>query len=144
MNKKSFSGISNQINFSKLSKAFRKESRQLQLQGFSSWESIKELNDVEISNLIKLGCGSIRNLKCLRCIAIFICELEILQEEASLLLHSGIPSINALASLMPQELINKTARLEIILGTGRRNNVNLAKASIWIKKAKIYSKIHLK
>ena len=92
--------------------------------GYNTWLSIKCISDEEINQFLKEGSRSKRNLKCLRCIALFICELDLLQEEAALLIHSGIASIEALAILSPQELLKKINRLQISLRTDREHKVD--------------------
>ena len=101
-----------------------------------SWTSIKDLKDEEINEITKSSLATCRNLKRLRCIAILICELNLSPEDGALLMHSGIASIKALASLTPQELLLKTGRLERLLNTGRKPVVDLPKAHSWIQAAK--------
>ena len=69
-----------------------------------------------------------------------ICTLNIDIREASLLMHSGLISNEAIARLSPQELVQKTGRFERILQTGRIPIIDLKKAHLLIKKAK--EKIH--
>ena len=72
--------------------------------------------------------GSVRNLKRLKCIAYFICTLDIQLNEAALLMHSGLISNKAISRLTPQELVQKTGRFERIL-TNRKNSINRSKKS---------------
>ena len=95
-----------------------------------------QLTDNEINQITQKTFATRKNLRRLRCIAILICELEISQGEAALLMHSGVASSKALASLTPQELFNKTGRLERALKTGRKPIVDLEKAHLLIEKAK--------
>ncbi|KGG13916.1 MULTISPECIES: DUF4332 domain-containing protein [Prochlorococcus] len=125
----------------KLLPTFKKEEKELTLRGFDSWHSIATLGDLDITKLIEQGCGTSRNLNCLRCIAIFICELDLLQEEAALLMHSGISSVRALANSSPQDLLTKISRLEIQLMANRSSNTDLIKINKWIEKAKENQKI---
>ena len=80
--------------------------------------------------------GSVRNLKRLKCIAYFICTLDIQLNEAALLMHSGLISNKAISRLSPQELVQKTGRFERILRTGRTPIIDLKKAHFLIEKAK--------
>ena len=80
--------------------------------------------------------GSVRNLKKLKCIAYFICTLNIKLNEAALLMHSGLISNKAISRLTPQELVQKTGRFERILRTGRIPIIDLKKAHFLIEKAK--------
>ncbi len=117
-------------------KNFFIEKKLLQEKGIDSWEGINSLNDHEINELVKGTLGTVRNLKRLRCISIFICELNLEMGHAALLMHSGVASIKSLASLTPQELIKKAGRLERLLQTERNPVVDLQKANLWIKKAR--------
>ena len=65
--------------------------------------------------------------------ATLICEINLSQPEAALLLHAGIPSVKVLASLTPQEVLQKTGRLERQLNTGKKSCLDLSKALNWIK-----------
>ncbi len=122
------------------SKSFNKEKLELEKQGIASWESIKNLSNKDIQELIIKRHLSNRNLNCLRCIAIFICDLNLLQEEAALLIHSGIASIDSLAKLTPTEVYSRTKRLEILLGIIPTSISSLSKANKWIQKAKDFQK----
>ncbi len=119
-----------------LSKNFHEEEKLLLAHGISTWFSLKSLTDRQISALVKNGRGTSRNFKRLRGIATLVCDLNLSQANAALLMHAGIASITALASLTPQELIQKTGRLERQLRTGREPVLDLTKAHSWIQKAK--------
>ena len=119
-----------------LSRNFHEEEKQLLSKGINTWLSLTRLKDEEISALVRNGRSTTLNLKRLRGIAKLVCELNISQADAALLMHAGISSVNALANLTPQELIQKTGRLERQLNTGREPIVNLAIANNWIKKAR--------
>ena len=94
------------------------------------------ISDEQINQLIYGSLGSVRNLKRLKCIAYFICTLDIQFKEAALLMHSGLASNNAISHLTPQELVQKTGRFERILRTERIPIINLEKAHFIIEKAK--------
>ena len=128
--------ISTEKNFSGLDKSFKEEKKILFSKGFLTWDSIISLSDKEIESFVKGTLSTSRKLKQLRCIAKLICNLDLSLGEASLLIHSGIPSKEALAALNPQELLHRTGRLERLLKTGRTPVVDLKKASEWIQKAK--------
>tara|TARA_B100001250_G_C19518306_1_gene664829 strand:- start:269 stop:676 length:408 start_codon:yes stop_codon:yes gene_type:complete len=121
--------------FDHLPKSFRSEEKALLAKGINNWDSLMNLNTKEMVDLTKSGRTTLRNLKRLQCIAIFICRLNLLQEEASLLIHSGIASLEALRKLSPQELLIKTGRLERMLNIGRDPLVTLEKANNWIRAA---------
>ncbi|ABX08995.1 DUF4332 domain-containing protein [Prochlorococcus marinus] len=124
------------INKKKIAQNFRKEEQVLSSIGIDNWEAIMNLTDEYISCLVKDKYCTYRNLRRLRCIALFICELNATQDEAALLMHSGISTIEALTNLNPQEIITKTGRFERMLDTDREPVLNLRKAKKLINKAK--------
>ena len=115
---------------------FREEEKQLLSHGINNWFSIKSLTNDQLSIVVKNSLATTRNLKRLRGMANLICEINLSQPEAALLLHAGIPSTKVLASLTPQELMTKTSRLERQLRTGENPYLTLTKALDWIKSAK--------
>ncbi len=122
--------------FNKLTASFKKEETLLRKKGINTWNQIKVLTDRDVFELVGKGCGSIRNFRCLRCIATFICDLDLQQDEAALLMHSGIPSVKALANSYPEAIHTKVTRLEIILGTSETPKTSFKKIIQWINKAK--------
>ena len=119
-----------------LPKSFYQEEKILLSNNIKTWNSLLSISDEEINNLIYGSLGSIRNLKRLKCIAYFICTLDIELNEAALLMHSGLISNKALSRLTPQELVQKSGRFERILRTGRIPLIDLNKANFLIEKAK--------
>ena len=119
-----------------LPKNFYQEEKILISNNIKTWDSLLSISDEEINNLIYGSLGSVRNLKRLKCIAYFICTLDIQLNEAALLMHSGIISNKAISRLTPQELVQKTGRFERILRTGRTPIIDLKKAHFLIEKAK--------
>ena len=119
-----------------LPKSFYQEEKILISNNIKTWDSLLSISDEEINNLIYGSLGSVRNLKRLKCIAYFICTLDIQLNEAALLMHSGLISNKAISRLTPQELIQKTGRFERILRTGRIPIIDLKKAHFLIEKAK--------
>ena len=128
MNNKSFSN--------ELPKTFYQEEKILLSNNIKTWDSLLSISDEEINHLIDGSLGSVRNLKRLKCIAYFICTLDIALNEAALLMHSGLISNKALSRLTPQELVQKSGRFERILRTGRIPLIDLSKAHFLIEKAK--------
>ena len=114
----------------------QEEEKQLRLHGINNWFLVKDLQDEKLLEIAKRSRATTRNLKRIRGMATLICEINLSQSEASLLLHAGVPSIQALASLTPSELIKKTGRLERQLNIGRKPYVDIKKASNWTKNAK--------
>ena len=128
--------MDNNKEFNKLTASFKKEETHLRKKGINTWNEIKVLTDRDVFDFVEEGCGSIRNFRCLRCIATFICDLDLQQDEAALLMHSGIPSVKALANSYPEAIHTKVTRLETILGTSETPKTNLKKIIQWINKAK--------
>ena len=128
--------MNNNLFLGNLPKSFLQEEKILLSNNIKTWDSLLSISDVEIHNLIYGSLGSVRNLKRLKCIAYFICTLEIELNEAALLMHSGLISNKALSRLTPQELVQKTGRFERILRTGRNPIIDLKKAHFLIEKAK--------
>ena len=119
-----------------LPKSFYQEEKILSLNNIKTWHSLLSITDDEINKMIYGTLGSVRNLKRLKCIAYFICTLNIEVKEAALLMHSGLISNKAISRLSPQELVQKTGRFERFLKTGRIPLIDLKKAYVLIEKAK--------
>jgi len=119
-----------------LPKNFYQEEKILISNNIKTWDSLLSISDEEINHLIYRSLGSVNNLKKLKCIAYFICTLNIQLNEAALLMHSGLISNKAISRLTPQELVQKTGRFERILRTGRIPIIDLKKAHFLIEKAK--------
>ena len=119
-----------------LPKTFYQEEKILLSNNIKTWDSLLTITDEEINNMIYGSLGTIRNLKRLKCIAYFICTLNIELKEAALLMHSGLISNKAISRLSPQQLVQKTGRFERILRTDRIPIIDLKKAYFLIEKAK--------
>ena len=119
-----------------LPKTFYQEEKILFSNNIKTWDSLLSISDEEINRLIFGNLGSFHNFKRLKCIAYFICTLDIQLNEAALLMHSGLISNKAISRLTPQELVQKTGRFERILRTGRIPIIDLKKAKFLIEKAK--------
>ena len=128
--------MDNRLLLKNLPKSFYQEQKILLSNNIKTWDSLLSISDEQINQLIYGSLGSVRNLKRLKCIAYFICTLDIKLDEAALLMHSGLVSNKAISRLTPQELIQKTGRFERILRTGRIPIIDLRKANLIIKKAK--------
>ena len=122
--------------FEGLSKNFQDEVRQLKSKGFNNWGSLENLQDKELHRIAQNSRATTRNLIILRGMATFICQINLSQSEAALLLHAGIASLNSLSSLTPSEVIKRTGRLERQLNLGRKPYVDLRIAREWIENAK--------
>ena len=128
--------MNNKLFLNNLPKIFYQEEKILLSNNIKTWNSLLSISDKEIHKLIYGSLGSVRNLKRLKCIAYFICTLEIELNEAALLMNSGFISNKAISRLSPQELVQKTGRFERILKTGRIPLIDLKKAHFLIEKAK--------
>ena len=128
--------MKNKLLLKNIPKSFYQEEKILLSHNIKTWDSILSITDEKINEMIYGTLGSVKNLKRLRCIAYFICTLNIELNEASLLMHSGLISNKAISRLSPQELVQKTGRFERFLRTGRIPIIDLKKAQILIKKAK--------
>ncbi len=128
--------MNNNLFLKNIPKSFYQEEKILLSNNIKTWDSLLSLTDEEINKMIYGSLGSVRNLKKLKCIAYFICTLNIKLNEAALLMHSGLISNKAISKLNPQELVKKTGRFERILRTGRVPLIDLNKANILIEKAK--------
>ena len=128
--------MNNTLFLKNIPKSFYQEEKILLSNDIKTWDSLLSISDEEINILISGSLGSVRNLKRLKCIAYFICSLDIELNEAALLMHSGLISNKALSRLTPQELVQKTGRFERILRTERIPLIDLSKAHFLIEKAK--------
>jgi len=128
--------MNNKLFFKNIPKSFYQEEKILISNNIKTWDCLLSITDEEINKMIYGSLGSVRNFKRLKCIAYFICTLNIELNEAALLMHSGLISNKAISRLSPQELVKKTGRFERTLRTGRIPLIDLNKAHILIEKAK--------
>ena len=128
--------MNNKLFLKNIPKSFYQEKKILLSYDIKTWDTLSSITDEEINNMINGSLGSVRNLKRLKCIAYFICTLNIELNEAALLMHSGLTSNKAISRLSPHELLQKTGRFERILQTGRVPIIDLNKAHVLIEKAK--------
>ena len=128
--------MNNKLFLKNIPKSFYQEEKILLSYDIKTWDTLSSITDEEINNMINGSLGSVRNLKRLKCIAYFICSLNIELNEAALLMHSGLTSNKAISRLSPHELLQKTGRFERTLQTGRVPIIDLNKAHVLIEKAK--------
>ena len=119
-----------------LPQSFRREKQELDRAGINRWTRIRDLTDLELSQLARSGHASARNLKRLRGLADLVCSLNLPPQDAALLMHAGIATPTALASCTPERLVRQTGRLERSLGTKRPAVVDLRVAGDWIRRAR--------
>ncbi len=128
--------MNNKLFFKNIPKSFYQEEKILISNNIKTWDCLLSITDEEINKMIYGSLGSVRNFKRLKCIAYFICTLNIELNEAALLMHAGLVSNKAISRLSPQELVKKTGRFERTLRTGRIPLIDLNKAHTLIEKAK--------
>ena len=122
--------------WSDLPQSFRQERIDLEQAGINSWEALRDLEDLQLSPLVRSGRSSPRNLHRLRGIATLVCDLDLAPQDAALLMHAGIASRRALADCTPEQLVRQTGRLQRSLGINRPGSVDLPKAKAWIHQAR--------
>ena len=119
-----------------LPQSFRREKQELDQAGINHWSSIRDLTDLELSQLARSGQASARNLKRLRGMAHLVCGLDLPPQDAALLMHAGIATPAALAACSPERLVRQTGRLERSLGTKRPAVGDLEVGGDWSRRAK--------
>ena len=86
--------MNNKSLLNNIPKIFYQEEKILLSNNIKTWDSLLSISDEEINNLIYGSLGSVRNLKRLKCIAYFICTLDIQLSEAALLMHLSLIHIS--------------------------------------------------
>ena len=100
-----------------LPQGFRDEERDLNQAGITNWGQLRDLTDQKLSRLVATGRSTARNLKRLRGMAELVCCLEVAPADAALLMHAGFATVAAIATFSPQDITNRTGRLERQLGS---------------------------
>ena len=113
----------------------RYERDALQAAGLTTWGQVRELDEVRISRLAASGRATARNLKRVKGMADLVCALDLAPADAALLMHAGLATVEAIAGSSPQDVVNRTGRLERQLRSGRPPVVDLAVARRWIRLA---------
>ena len=119
-----------------LPQGLRDEQKQLLASGLTTWGQLQALNELQISRLASSGRASARNLRRLQGMAELACGLDLAPQDAALLMHAGLATVQAIAGSSPQDLVTRTGRLERQLRSGRPPVVDLALARQWILRAK--------
>ena len=119
-----------------LPQSFRHEHVELKKAGITTWQAVQDMDDPQLSRLARSGRASARNLHRLRGMATLVCQLNLMPQDAALLMHAGIASTQVLASCTPERLVRQTGRLERMLHTGRPAVVDLRTAGDWIRRAR--------
>ena len=113
----------------------RYERDALQAAGLTTWGQVRELDEVRINRLAASGRATARNLKRVKGMADLVCALDLAPADAALLMHAGLATVAAIAGSSPQDVVNRTGRLERQLRSGRPPVVDLAVARRWIRLA---------
>ena len=113
----------------------RYERDALQAAGLTTWGQVRELDEVRISRLAASGRATALNLKRVKGMADLVCALDLAPADAALLMHAGLATVAAIAGSSPQDVVNRTGRLERQLRSGRPPVVDLAVARRWIRLA---------
>ena len=113
----------------------RYERDALQAAGLTTWGQVRELDEVRISRLAASGRATARNLKRVKGMADLVCALDLAPADAALLMHAGLATVAAIAGSSPQDVVNRTGRLERQLRSGRPPVVDLTVARRWIRLA---------
>ena len=114
---------------------FRSEVRVLRAAGIGDWGGLAPLEDARLRQLAAPGQASEARLKRLRAQARLIGDLHLRPEEASLLLHAGIPGAVALGGADPQRLLNQVHRLQRRLTGPSVPLLAMATLRLWIGRA---------
>jgi hypothetical protein len=114
---------------------FRSEVRVLRAAGIGDWGGLAQLEDARLRQLAAPGQASEARLKRLRAQARLIGDLQLRPEEASLLLHAGIPGAAALGGADPQRLLNQVHRLQRRLTGPSVPLLAMATLRLWIGRA---------
>jgi hypothetical protein len=103
--------------------------------GIGDWGGLAQLDDARLRQLAAPGQASEARLKRLRAQARLIGDLQLRPEEASLLLHAGIPGSAALGGADPQRLLNQVHRLQRRLTGPSVPLLAMATLRLWIGRA---------
>jgi len=114
---------------------FRAEVKVLRAAGIGDWGGLAQLEDARLRQLAAPGQASEARLKRLRAQARLIGDLQLRPEEASLLLHAGIPGSAALGGADPQRLLNHVHRLQRRLTGPSVPLLAMATLRLWIGRA---------
>jgi len=114
---------------------FRAEVKVLRAAGIGDWGGLAQLEDTRLRQLAAPGQASEARLKRLRAQARLIGDLQLRPEEASLLLHAGIPGSAALGGADPQRLLNQVHRLQRRLTGPSVPLLAMATLRLWIGRA---------
>jgi len=114
---------------------FRTEVKVLGAAGIGDWGGLAQLEDARLRRLAAPGQASEARLRRLRAQARLMGELQLRPEEASLLLHAGIPGAAALGGADPQRLLNQVHRLQRRLTGPAVPLLAMATLRLWIGRA---------
>jgi hypothetical protein len=114
---------------------FRAEVKVLAAAGISDWVGLAQLEDTHLRQFAAAGVASESRLRRLRAQARLMADLQLRPEQASLLLHAGIPEAAALVGADPQRLLNQVQRLQRRLTGPAVPLLAMATLRLWIGRA---------
>ncbi len=114
---------------------FRAEVKVLAVAGIGDWRGLAQLEDGPLRQLAAAGQASEARLRRLRAQARLMGDLQLRPEQASLLLHAGIPEAAALEGADPQRLLNQVHRLQRRLTGPAVPLLAMATLRLWIGRA---------
>ena len=114
---------------------FRAEVKVLGAAGIGDWWALAQVEDADLRQFAAGGQASEARLRRLRAQARLMGDLDLRPEEASLLLHAGIPGAAALGGTDPQRLLNQVHRLQRRLTGPAVPLLAMATLRLWIGRA---------
>ncbi len=129
------SGDAGEPGFGAVPYQFRAEVKVLGAAGIGDWGDLARLEDAPLRQFAAAGHASESRLRRLRAQARLMGDLRLRPEQASLLLHAGIPEAAALASADPQRLLNQVHRLQRRLTGPAVPLLAMATLRLWIGRA---------
>lgn len=115
---------------------FRLEVKLLAAAGIGDWPALARVEDAPLRRLAASGLASEARLRRLRAQARLLEDLELTPQEASLLLHAGIPASEALLVADPQRLLNQVHRLQRRLTGPAVPLLPMETLRLWIRRAR--------
>ncbi len=115
---------------------FRHEVKLLAAAGIGDWPALARVEDAPLRRLAASGLASEARLRRLRAQARLLEDLELTPQEASLLLHAGIPASEALLVADPQRLLNQVHRLQRRLTGPAVPLLPMETLRLWIRRAR--------
>jgi predicted RecB family nuclease len=115
---------------------FDREGAALQRSGIRSWDGLAALDDPQLRRMAAAGDASEARLLRLRAQARLMLEVGLEPADASLLLHAGVASREALAESDAHRLLRQVGRFQRQLAGGSLPGLDLATVRGWIAAAR--------